>query len=366
MKLGVRGQMRAILRDGETLEVKEDTGWFDNLITDQGLENLVGRGAGEWAAAVYIGDGTTPPTWGDTQLDNLIAGAGLRNEYNGGGIEEYGWSDPVPWQSYSNYARFGTGTSGTVNEIGIGPNSTSLSARQLAPTPFTKGTGDVLDVWYKAFWYFDTTPATGTVDIDTGGGPVTYNWTATLGGLSGSNQGYTWGTCFSNPDLRRFEKPLYYDDVTNSTSYASNARGNTAPPGEFWVEIVCYLGLDAALASETVRQVYTYVFTTRKGVFIRFGTVDDDDPVPFTDKDTMNTRHRLYVSRWIPDVLAETASFDLTGSPADLLRTLRLQASAGAYALTGSDADLDLGFYLAAAAGSVALTGSDATLTHNT
>jgi hypothetical protein len=316
--VGIRGQFRAILRDGETLEVKHDTGYFDNLITNQGLNNLAERGPGEWAAVCYIGAGVTPPTWGDTALESQIAGAALRNEYNGGGIEAYGWSAPVPWQSYSNYARFGTGTAGTVSELGVGPNSSNLSARQLLPTPFVKGSGDILDVWYKAFWYFDTTPATGTVDIDTGGGPVTYNWEATLGGLSGSDQGFTYGCCFQNPGLARFDDPIYYDDVTSSSSYSYTQTGNVAPPGEYWTEILSGYSVDAALASETIRKVYVYNFITKIGVFIRFGTVAADDPIPFTNKDVMTVRHRLYITRWTPDLLGNAGAFTVTGSAATL------------------------------------------------
>ena len=60
----------------KTGEVVKDTGFFKNLITNQGLDNLCG---GSVSALRYmsVGTGTTAPAITDTQLVNLRAVADL-------------------------------------------------------------------------------------------------------------------------------------------------------------------------------------------------------------------------------------------------------------------------------------------------
>jgi len=324
-RCGIRGEFRLINYDYKG-RVKHDTGWFDNLITDQGLENMGKKGGNNncWADQIAIGDSTTPPSYSDTALGNQWQGAGFNyNSSSGNFVETYGWGDPIPWMATQNYGRFGSGTAGTVNEVGLGSGNTTsyLSCRQLLPTPFVKGSTDVLDVYYKAYWYFDTGDVTGTCTLD----GTLYNWTGRLGGFYGTAQGYDWGTCFYPPDNQKNESGSIADGEL-ATVYQSEGglsgerrsvisvnQGATCGVGERWNELYLYAGLGDNLTSDTMRCLHTHNWTGRICTQTRLGRASDDNPVPFTDRDIMSVRHRLYFDRFTPDLFASAGAFTLTG-----------------------------------------------------
>jgi hypothetical protein len=340
-RCGIRGEFRLVNRDYKG-RLKFDSGWFDNLITNQGLENMgkKGESASVWAAAIAIGSGTTPPSFSDTAMETPIQGAGFYSSSSYGDfVETYGWSAPIPWMATQNYGRFGSGYSGTVNEVGLGSEtqpqnnfslSPWLSVRQLLPTPFVKQTTDVLDVYYRAYWYFDTTDATGQVTLD----GTLYDYVVRLGGLAGSNQGYNWGTCFYTPDLQRTEGGNISDGELTQTNQSESAlddlganvtgnyvtvtQGAICGVGEKWNEILVNVGLDTTLVSEVMRVIHTHSWTGRICTQVRLGRNSDDAPVPFTDKDIMSARHRLYFDRFTPDLFASPGAFAVAGDDAAL------------------------------------------------
>ncbi len=334
VRAGIRGEFRVVRRDFKG-RVLDDSGWFNNLITDQGLENMGGRGESgyPWAYGMAIGSGSTPPSFSDTAMETPIKANSWNRCSNGIPVEGYGWNDPVPWMSMSNYCRFSSAT-GTVRELGLGAEtqpttnaslSPWLSCRQLLPDQITLQSTDILDVFYKGIWYFDTADATGQVTLD----GILYDYVVRLGGLAGSNQGYTWGCTLENPRLRRTEGLDYSDgELVNtnqsdvnlgdlganvSGNYTTVGFGDAAGVGERWNEISGSLNVDAVLPTQVVRVIYCHSWTARLGTQIRFGTVAADDPVPFTDKDIMNVRFRLYYDRYSPDLFASPGAYVLAG-----------------------------------------------------
>jgi len=66
------------------------------------------------------------------------------------------------------------------------------------------------------------------------------------------------------------------------------------------------------------------------------------------------------------ELIADSGAFSVTGTDANLEYGRRLSADSGAFALTGTDANLEFGRLLSADSGAFALTGTDATLIKGT
>lgn len=311
----IRGEFRSFLWDYKG-RLKHDTGWNDNLITDHALLALgvkASAGGGNWVQSCHIGDDDTPPVASNTSLNNGLAGYG----YSAGGVETYGWGDFPPWQAFMGYWRFyaGEGT-GTIREMGVSNRPSSsptvdgsgrLNAHHLVPTPFVKGATDVLDVWYRATWYHNLTDVTGQIVLD----GLTYDYLCRWGGLGGTSQGFTWGYTWYNPVLRRLENFSYSDgelgDVYSgldggeiTSNYDSAENTGPGPDGDHWNTTRYSLGLDAELASKTVRCMYMGGWVTAKATKVRFGLEGTDAPIPFTDKDIMWIDHEWHYAKYVP------------------------------------------------------------------
>lgn len=152
-KLGMKGEMRCILYDPD-MSVVQDTGWFDNLIVDNGLEiyeteNNVFR-------YTYVGTGTTPTVVGMTSMESLIPGGYSSTTGNGNGIEVYNGISPYEFsKTLSRRFLAGVGT-GTISEIGIGEDTlgANIFNRQLVtPSPISKGASQILDVIFRLTYY---------------------------------------------------------------------------------------------------------------------------------------------------------------------------------------------------------------------
>lgn len=92
--------------------LRKSTGWFDNLITDAGLNHIGTNGT--WMSACGVGTGTATPAVTDTVLANQVGSrTGTEQALSGGTTAPlYGWSR----KTY----RFGVGqATGNLTEIGI-------------------------------------------------------------------------------------------------------------------------------------------------------------------------------------------------------------------------------------------------------
>ncbi len=150
---GISGEVRCKLYD-LNLNLRYDTGWEHNLITDRGLELLSPLSSGAIASYTYIGSGTSTPSFSDTQMQSFLGSSNVAGV--GGGII---LTSVAPDYEYNTTLsrRFpaGVGT-GSVNEVGLGYNSTSINglyARQLLGSTIVKGADQVLDViWRQTYW----------------------------------------------------------------------------------------------------------------------------------------------------------------------------------------------------------------------
>src|SRR5690625_665761 len=124
--------------------------WQDNLLTDSGLDNLAGQ---QWMRRCYIGSGSSPPAPQDTALAAPL-GSATSSIVAGPRTDDY--SSVV-----GTYSLPPGSATGIISEIGVGPNSGSITTRALvrdetgSPTTITKGPIDSLTVTYQIREYPD-------------------------------------------------------------------------------------------------------------------------------------------------------------------------------------------------------------------
>jgi hypothetical protein len=167
----VEGFYKMIIRrpDGRT---KQETEWFQNLVTDAGLNQFMGglpfmnfEGSGQFK----VGTGTALPAANQTTLVSQVASSNA--SATGGGLTA---ATSAPWWSGKRWAaRFNAGSfSGqALTEIGVGPDTTSCFSRALItpngvdPGSITVLADETLDVIYELRVYPTVTDATGTITL---------------------------------------------------------------------------------------------------------------------------------------------------------------------------------------------------------
>lgn len=157
-----------VRRQGQLIH---DTGWFDNLITNAGLEAI-----GEAKALcqfVMVGTGNTAPANTNTTLGAQIAfkdGNSAPSATISQGVEttgtRYGWMrKSFPFSQGA--------VVGNVAEVGVGWSSTAVFSRSLVSPAISLLAIDQLTVVYEVRMYLPTVDATGSVTI----GGTSYNYT---------------------------------------------------------------------------------------------------------------------------------------------------------------------------------------------
>lgn len=165
INVGLAGKVKLVAVNAETGEERLLADWFDNLITDGGLNHLGVGGVGGYC---LVGSGSTPPANGDTALATFIASTSNYEVTTGAATSSpyYGWER-------FKY-RFAQGAAaGNVSEIGIGWASTNanLFARTLVkdsggnPTTVTILASEYLDVFHEVRIYAPASDLTSQVTI---------------------------------------------------------------------------------------------------------------------------------------------------------------------------------------------------------
>jgi len=174
-----------------------DTGFFPNLVLDQGLD-FIGT-TGNWLAACRVGTGNTAPANGQTNLISHVAGTSTSQATNSGaqGSEPYyGW--------FTRTYRFAQGAAaGNLAEVGVGistANDSNLFSRALIldgslnPTTLTVLSDEFLDVTYELRAYPPTSDVLGTIAVSS----VNYDFTARASNVTSSSEwspsGFTGGS----------------------------------------------------------------------------------------------------------------------------------------------------------------------------
>ncbi len=187
-----RGLYKLTVRDARTGKVTRETPWFENLITNSGLDAIyttpaIGSGVNYIFNACYVGTGNTAPAYTDTTLTTYLAGT----NYSSGASPMSSWiyvaaagSVPPYWTSTGTWT-FGVGVAtGTLAEVGIGwgtpPSSYTLFSHALIvdgsgnPTTITVLASEQLEVSYTLQLYWNTVAQPGSLAF--GGVTYTLSW----------------------------------------------------------------------------------------------------------------------------------------------------------------------------------------------
>lgn len=192
------GRFRCVVRNS-CGEVKKDTGWFDNLITNQGLD-LLGYAPGALSypnsgnGSIYfgaVGTGNAPPAFTDRQLGTELAH--VRASSSGGfASATYVAGPPAYWSGLIS-ASFSQGAVvGNITEVGMGclPSSGTTNIQVFNRALILDGGGnpttlpvlatDSLTISYELRLYLDLTDHTYSLVI----GGTTYSGTYRMSSVS--------------------------------------------------------------------------------------------------------------------------------------------------------------------------------------
>jgi hypothetical protein len=192
-----RYKIEAVKADGSKRMVAD---WFDNLITNEGLNHL---GTGGVYTYCMVGSGNTPPVNANTTLQASVSAT------NAVIAETQGAQSSAPYFGWHRKTfRFPIGAAaGNLSEIGVGWNATNVFSRALIvdtdnnPTTITVLSDEALDVTYEFRIYPPTADQVNTINIS----GVTYDVTTRAALVATSSHWYPAqlaSTGYSSPDYR--------------------------------------------------------------------------------------------------------------------------------------------------------------------
>lgn len=292
--IGMSGRYKLAAVNAETGEVREETPWFDNLITDAGLERIGGNGVDTYC---MVGSGSTAPTVADTTLATWVAAT------SGVQVASDVVATAAPWYvARRKVYRFAVGVAaGNLTEVGIGWSTTAVFSRTLIkdgggnPTTLTVLPSEFLDVTYEFRLYCpeaDTplsvtlagTTHTGVIRASRASDPSSWSPSYVLALGMGATNGSSALTGYSGATLGA--------QTGAPTGATASTTGGTASVAAYVAgskkrAITCTLGLnDLNLAGGLNAGVFSPL---RAGVF----QMSFSPPIPKTTSQTLSLTFEL-------------------------------------------------------------------------
>ncbi|MGL4577103.1 MAG: hypothetical protein ACRCV9_20115 [Burkholderiaceae bacterium] len=285
------------------LELVRETGWFDNLITNFGLNNIGKNTA--LGTNCRVGTGSTAPAFTDTQLVAQIA---FTTTATGPSLVLAGAPD---YQStYSVTYEFAQGSVvGNIAEIGVGSASTgaNLFSRALivdgvgSPVAIPVTAIQILRVTYRLSMYPALADATGTVSI----GGVSYNYISRLCDRGLARSPVPNGIIFQG----RFAN-FYDGDIgavtaitpSGATAAASVSAFDAYVDGNFYLQFSASLSIAQGNFSGGIRSARIEITNGGNSAVslkdqIRFGSVATDATIPKTSTNQLSLPFRFSWAR---------------------------------------------------------------------
>lgn len=208
-KFKVSGKYKAVVR-GQDMEVRRQTGWFDNVVTNAGVQMLLGGassvlGQEGFYVSCCVGSGNATPSVGDTQLASFVAGAPFGSVISSGHTRNS--SEPPYYSRIEITWRYGMGAAaGNISEVGIANTGgtpvagSTLFSRALIrdaignPTTITVLPDEYLDITYHLYIYAPA-ETTGIFSQTIDGTPTDFAYTMracnmNTGGAPNNSQGW--------------------------------------------------------------------------------------------------------------------------------------------------------------------------------
>ena len=230
-QIGMSGQYRIEVR--RTGQIVKETDWFDNLITDNGLE-LIGKPDAAFSLSYcQVGNGTSIPAVNQTALDNKI-GVSLISSYGSPITSNSGAPNYIGSRTYTYVFTQGA-VVGNVSEVGISPVITgNLFSRALItntngdPTTLTLLAIDQLTIYYKINIQPTLTSNISSVNIS----GVPYTYTIKPIALSSFFHGSLYKFGFTNDSAQYstfFQTTGYTPASTSITNSSSGTAFSSSP-----------------------------------------------------------------------------------------------------------------------------------------
>lgn len=253
--IGVKGRYKIekVFNAGSCLEYKVPlTGWFDNLVLDNGLNKFMTASFREGNSTIFLGSGNSTPVVGQLALDS-VRGSSSSASWSTG---NYGAPNYIKWARI--IARFNAGNcTGNISEVGCGASGSLISRALILdsggnPTTITKLSDEVLDVTFELHIQQATGDTSGGFTL-TGskGGSYTYTMRAADIDVGLNYQFYVFLTEYNDAKVIGYSGSInsitglpsgtsYYPDSSTWSSYIS---------GSFQRNLTSYWGLASGNSS---------------------------------------------------------------------------------------------------------------------
>lgn len=232
LDVGLAGEYRLVINrpDGS----QTDTGWFPNIILNQGLDRLGNSASGPIIRYAHVGTGTSTPTAVQTGLDSFMAAADSSpTNYAESCVNEGAPSYAALHTWRYNFAQ--GAVVGNITEIGVGWGTTgnTLFSRALildgtgSPTTITLVAIDQLTVYYRLRVVPTLTDLTGTINIS----GTNYNYVvrmSNVGSFATTQFLFNSHTNFSIADASGF---IAYPSTSVLGAVTSQPSGTTPTAG---------------------------------------------------------------------------------------------------------------------------------------
>ena len=301
------GQYRAVItRAGE---VVKDSGWFDNLILNQGLDRI---GQDDTLAVIthcHIGTGTVAPANTDTGLGTFVTATTIP-----GSTSRTNSGTPLYKTEITYTGTFAQGAVvGNMTEVGIGwaVSGANLFSRSLivdgggTPTALTVTSIDQLTIYYKLTFIPVLTDSTGSVVL----AGITYNYTARVAQVANS---FASGSTFTYPGYGLIG--TYGNSTTCSFSNSTGVLGPvTGVPTNIVTDVPYKISTNAAYSAGNYYRDCAIALTTTeanvsggigamsvtfgKGAFNHFAQYQFTPPIPKDNTKTLSLTFRISWSR---------------------------------------------------------------------
>lgn len=255
----ISGKYR-IFKKNKKNEITYDSGWFHNLVTNYGLDEMATSNA--YAQYCRVGTGSSTPANSDTLLNNQIAST--QATFQASNVNRF--SSAPYGLTFTRYFSFGSGGAvGNISEVGVGSTpSGSLFSRALIldgggnPTSITILSDETLYVVYQLTFYAPVSDITGSITLD----GVVYNYVSRASGVTGSSFcDATFAENYTKVSGPSYTHASTYDitDVTGTpkisdTSWIPSASAATYVNGNHYVDITFTFAL--TIANGNIKSIF--------------------------------------------------------------------------------------------------------------